>query len=374
MDKPPFLLIGNPENRRVSLFQQALASQGLPPAQVVPWLELLRGPAVLEDLPDTERLVRIDSAGENFEVHKALLALGHEDAVALGCAVLPPEELSALPEDRGRILCPRQYHLGFLRILKRLEALFAARPRWRVLSSPASIAQLFDKRLTSREYATRGIPVPPVLEGVSDVESLRARMREEGWSEVFVKLSCGSSASCLGIYRLNRSDESLFTTIEQTDTGWYNTLNVHRERDPARVEAAVTFLLREGSQVERAMPKARLRGDYFDCRVLTVGGEPAFTVLRQSRHPITNLHLGGKRGDMEHFLSEVPPRELEAAMETCRQVARVHDCLHVGIDLMYDEFFAGHRVLEANAFGDLLPNLRRDGLSVYEWEIREALR
>lgn len=374
MDRPPFLLIGNPENRRVSLFQQALAAQGLPPAHVVPWLELLRDPAVLEDLPDAERLVRIDSAGENFEVQRALLTLGYEDAVALGCAVLSPGEIAALSDDRGRILCPRQSHLGFLRILKRLEALFAARPRWRVLSSPASIAQLFDKRLTSREYAARGIPVPPVLEGVTDLESLRARMREEGWREVFVKLSCGSSASCLGIYRLHGSDESLFTTIEQAETGWYNTLKVHRERDSARVEAALAFLLREGSQVERAMPKARLRGDYFDCRVVAVGGEPAFTVLRQSRHPITNLHLGGKRGDMEYFLSEVPPRELEAAMETCRRVARVHDCLHVGIDLMYDEFFEGHRVLEANAFGDLLPNLKRDGLSVYEWEIREALR
>ncbi len=42
----------------------------------------------------------------------------------------------------------------------------------------------------------------------------------------------------------------------------------------------------------------------------------------------------------------------------------MHDCLHVGIDLMYDESFEGHRVLEANAFGDLLPNLKRDGLSM----------
>ena len=29
-----------------------------------------------------------------------------------------------------------------------------------------------------------------------------------------------------------------------------------------------------------------------------------------------------------------------------------------------------HRVLEANAFGDLLPNLERDGLGVYAWQVR----
>ncbi|HEX8538485.1 MAG TPA: hypothetical protein VF664_13540, partial [Cystobacter sp.] len=64
MGAPPFLVIGNPENRRVTLFQAALAARGLPPAHVVPWRALLRDPAVLADLPDTERLVRIDSAGE----------------------------------------------------------------------------------------------------------------------------------------------------------------------------------------------------------------------------------------------------------------------------------------------------------------------
>jgi hypothetical protein len=371
---PPFLLIGNPENRRVTLFQEALASQGLPPARVVPWLELVRNPAVLEELPDTEALVRIDSAGENFEVERALLRLGYEEALAHGCSTLAPEQVDALAHDRGRILCPRQQHLGFLRVLKRLEALFAERPRWRVLSPPASIAELFDKRLTSRRYAALGIPVPEPLEGVVDLPSLRERMEEEGWRGVFIKVSCSSSASCLALYERRRSRESLLTTIEQADTGWYNSLKVRRIEDPQRVEEIVHFLLREGSQVEEALEKARLRGDNFDCRVLVVRGEPAFTVVRQNRHPITNLHLGGWRGDLEAFHAAVPRRELEAAMESCRAVYRAHGCLHVGVDLMYEEYFEGHRVLEANAFGDLLPNLRREGISVYEWEIREALR
>jgi hypothetical protein len=41
---------------------------------------------------------------------------------------------------------------------------------------------------------------------------------------------------------------------------------------------------------------------------------------------------------------------------------------------MFEPDFVGHRVLEANAFGDLLPNLSLDGGSVWQWEIREALR
>lgn len=373
MTAPPFILIGNAENRRVTLFQEALARQGLPPAHVVPWVDLLAHPGRLADLPDTEALVRIDSAGESWDVEKALLKRGAAEAEAAGCTHLSPAEVDALAYDHGRILCPRQHHLGFLKTLQELESLFAAHPRWRVLQQPASIADLFDKRVTSRKYAALGVPVPEWLDGVTDPESLRQRMREQDCREVFVKLSCGSSASCLAIFRLGRTRDTLVTTIEQAATGWYNSLKVRRIEEPARVDEVLGFLLAEGSQVEHSIPKARLGGDYFDCRVLTVRGEPAFTVVRQSRHPITNLHLGGWRGDLDELRAAVPANEWDAAMESCRTVARAHDCLHVGIDLMFEDFFTGHRVLEANAFGDLLPNLRRDGLTVYEWEIREAL-
>ena len=47
--------------------------------------------------------------------------------------------------------------------------------------------------------------------------------------------------------------------------------------------------------------------------------------------------------------------------------------LHVGLDVLFEPGLAHHRIIEANAFGDLLPNLTLDGLSVYRWEIRAAL-
>ena len=39
------------------------------------------------------------------------------------------------------------------------------------------------------------------------------------------------------------------------------------------------------------------------------------------------------------------------------------------IDLMFERGFAGHRILESNAFGDLLPNLTKNGRSVYQRQI-----
>ena len=118
------------------------------------------------------------------------------------------------------------------------------------------------------------------------------------------------------------------------------------------------------------MEKALLDGRHSDCRVLVVKGEPAFTVVRTSLHPITNLHLGGQRGDPEALRALCPPAVFEEAMESCRRLGAHYGALHLGVDLLYERGFRGHRVVEANAFGDLLPNLTRDGLGTYGWEIR----
>lgn len=365
-----FIILGNPENRRVTLFQEALVSLGHRPAHVVSWLEFLRDPAALADVPIDEAVVRIESFGENFEVEKALLELGYPDAVSAGCTAIEPDRVRRLVHDTGLILAPRQHHLGFLVALRRLEKLFAERPAWRPMSAPASIAELFDKRLTSRRYEALGVPVPTRIEGVQDVDSLRRAMRHAGCRAAYVKLSCGSSASCLVLFELHGAGrESLFTSIELAKTGWYNNLRVRRIVEHARVNEVLDFLLREGSHIEHSVPKAKLDNAYFDCRILAIRGEPVFTVVRQNKHPITNLHLGGWRGELSALEAAAPREVIAAAHESCRAVAREHDCLHVGIDLMYEPGFTGHRVLEANAFGDLLPGLKRDGRSVYQWEL-----
>ncbi len=370
----PFLIVGNPENRRVGLFQEALRAEGLAPATVVPWLALARDAGALEALPDEPALLRIDSFGESWEVERALCARGEVDARAEGVSVVGVREIGAMAEDRGRILAPRQQHLGFLRVLADLEAVIATKRRWRVLNPPAAIAELFDKRLTSRRYAGLGVPVPRAFDGVTTPAELRARLAEAREESAYVKLASGSSASCLAVYRRRAGRESLHTTIELGERASYNSLRIRRYDDPNAIERILSFLLREGSQVEASVPKARLDGRFFDCRVLVVAGEPAFTVIRRSAHPITNLHLGGSRGDPARLADVLPPELEAAAMQSCRTVAAAHPgLLHVGVDLMYEAGFRGHRVLEANAFGDLLPNLERDGLSVYRWEIRAAL-
>ena len=360
-----FIVIGNPANRRVTLFADALREAGLPPPEVVPWLELLRSPGRLGELDAGPALVRIDSYGEDFAVERELLARGGFS------------EAFTVEERRGEVIAPAQAHRGFQQALAELEAVFSRRSAWQVLNHPCDIDELFDKRRTSRRFHSVGLPVPEYLDDVpASGPALLDACRARGWRQAFVKPAMGSSASGVLLISLGDGERtaSIRTSLEWDAPRWFNNLKLSHYRAPADVWRALDFVLAQGAQVERAIPKARLDGALFDCRVLCIAGAPRFVVVRQNKHPITNLHLGGWRGDLEHLKAELRPGAWAAAMETCRGVASLYGSLHVGIDLLFEEDLEHHRVIEANAFGDLLPNLTVDGRSVYRWEIDEALK
>jgi hypothetical protein len=370
---PAFVVIGHPAHRRVTMFQAALAAQGLPAARVLAWAEIAVPGAPARLLAGLGRaILRIDSAGEDDAIDRVFLRRGEAAARVGGYPAITAAALAKLPVERGQIVFPRQHHLGFLAVLDEIAAAVAGQPELRVVQPPAAIAFLFDKRATAARWHALGIPVPDILPGgeVRDPDDLRARMEALGWPSVFVKLTSGSSASCLAVFVHRASGEHVMTTIEDTGSARYNTRRIQRLPDRRRINRTLGFILREGAQVERAIPKARLASRYTDCRVLTIGGEPAFVVVRAATHPITNLNLGGQRGDVAALRAAVPPAAWEAAMASCRAVQATSGAFHVGVDLMFEPGFSAHRVIEGNAFGDLLPNLVRDGLDVYGWQIR----
>jgi glutathione synthase/RimK-type ligase-like ATP-grasp enzyme len=371
-----FVVIGNPGHRRLALLQAALAAQDLPPAHELAWRALAEpgAPAqLLAGLP-ADAILRIDSMGEDDEVERALLRRGEAAARAEDVTVITASALAKLRYERGRILCPRQHHLGLLAVLDEIAA--AIQPGWRVVQPPAAIVELFDKRVTSQKWRALGIPVAEAIDDVRDPDDLRARMEAAGWASVFVKLASGSSASCLAIFhhRTGRAQEHAITTVEDTGPARYNTRRLQRVTGRRELDRLLGFLLREGAQVERAIPKAQADGRFFDLRVLAIDGATPFVVMRTSEHPITNLHLGGQRGDVDALRAQVAPAAWAAAMASCVAVQRASGAFHVGVDVMFEPNLAVHRVIEGNAFGDLLPNLVHDGLDVHGWQIRRLLQ
>jgi glutathione synthase/RimK-type ligase-like ATP-grasp enzyme len=374
----PFLIVGNPQNRRVAFFQQALRDAGRPPAVVVPYLDLLERRTTLAAHLTPDALVRIESPERDFAVEKALLRHGLAAAEAEGAPVLSRRQIDEAPFDRGLILHPRQNYLGFRRLLRSLARDIAAAPGVGVLNAPADIEVMFDKRLCHERTRAAGVPVPPALSPVRDYEELVERMTAEGQPRVFVKLANGSAAS--GVVALHRQGQRIIalTTAELVRADGavrlYNSRKIRCYSDERDLAAIINALCREGVHVEQWLPKAILdEHGNLDLRFVVIGGRAGHVVMRQSKSPITNLHLLNRRGDVERLRERVGAPHWAALQATCvRAMALFPKSLYAGIDLLLMPGLRRHAVLEVNAFGDLLPNVLHEGRDTYAAELAAA--
>jgi hypothetical protein len=365
------VVVGNPGHKRVKLFQDALARRGWPPAEVVSWFDLLTGRDRF-DAVAAGVLVRLESPGQDFKVEKQLIARGAEEPESedTGAESITADASLELPFEKGRILYPRQWYRGFRAVLRSL----ATRPGVLWLNHPIEVIDLFDKRRCQDRLAGEGVPIPARLGAVRSYEELVARMRELGRLRVFVKLACGSSGSGVVAFALGRDRVQATTTVElvRRDGQWlmFNSRRLRRYESIGEVTALFDTLCREGVQVEEWVPKAGLRDRSCDLRVLMIAGREAHTVVRLSHSPLTNLHLLNDRTDAEELRAVVPQEAWDKAMADCRRTAGVFaGCLHVGVDMVFTPSFRRHAIVEANAFGDLLPGTHWNGLDTYGAEL-----
>jgi hypothetical protein len=388
-DASQFVLVANPLGRRVALFQDALAAAGQPPARVVAWADVLAGGANLADSVRRGDVVRLESPGRDFEVERAILAAGagepdeedpaaHDPAGRMFDRADRPR-IDALEFDKGRILWPRQWFLGFRAALRTVARQLAHAPPHRLLNDVADVGVMFDKRACHARLSAAGVAVPPALppahSSVAGFDDLLARMSDAGWRRVFVKLAHGSSASGVVAYQVGpRGGYQAVTTVEMVRVAGglrlYNSRRLRTYRDPREVKALVDALARHRVHVERWVPKAGIDGRTFDLRVVVVAGRAGHTVVRLSRSPITNLHLLNERSDAGGVRRRMGEAAWAAAMATCeRAMACFPVSLHGGVDLAVTSEFRRHVVLEVNAFGDLLPGVLHGGLDTYAAQI-----
>ncbi|MEO1378629.1 MAG: hypothetical protein AAFW70_31080, partial [Cyanobacteria bacterium J06635_10] len=126
-------IIANPENRRVGLLQKAIAKFNLPPATVISYADLITGKQNLEQFNSPNNIIRFDSPEKNFEVDKAIIAAGEEEREGgeggegvEGVEInnyqrISSQDVAKLEFDKGRILYPRQWYLGWRSLLRRWE-------------------------------------------------------------------------------------------------------------------------------------------------------------------------------------------------------------------------------------------------------------
>ncbi|MEU1487541.1 STM4014 family protein [Streptomyces sp. NPDC005752] len=360
---PRLAVVGVPANRRVGLFQDAVRDAGLPAARTVSWLEVLRNEAVF--LPG--ETVRIDSPGEDAEVDR-LLRGGDDPTRVEGSARWYARFTSAVQE-----------------VARAAGAAGAV-----LLDGPRDIAVMFDKRLCHGVLDASGVPVPDSptsghgaapVRGWADVRRL---MADHHMPRVFVKPAHGSSAS--GVIALQSAGPGRIraaTSVERDEEGrLFNSLRVRGCTTESEVGALVDALAPDGLHIERWLPKASQRGRAADLRVVVVAGRATHAVVRTSRSPMTNLHLGGARGDLDEVRAAVETAggSWKAALAVCERAAACFpDTLCVGVDLLPATGWRRFAVGEVNAFGDLLPRLTglpdsgAEGLDTYGAQVAAIL-
>ncbi|WAU81814.1 STM4014 family protein [Streptomyces sp. Qhu-G9] len=353
-DAPPkWVVVANGDNRRAGLFTAAAEAAGHGTPRVVEWHDVLREGG--HDFADDE-VVRLDSPGEKAEV----------DALLRGM------------DDPTRVEGSAHWYTRFLDCVASLRG-------GRRLDDPADLAVMFDKRLCHDRLARAEVPVPPSptsggltpIRGWSDVRDV---MEAAGMRRVFVKLVHGSSASGVLAVEATASGRIRATTsVERAEDGrLHNSLRVRRYTAEREIASIVDALAPDGLHVERWLPKASLGGRSADLRIVVVDGRATHAVVRTSRTPLTNLHLGGTRGDLAAVRALAGDR-WTAALETCERAAACFPgTLCVGVDLLPAIGWRRFAVGEVNAFGDLLPRLTglpgsgAEGLDTYAAQIAAA--
>ncbi|MBE7210467.1 MAG: STM4014 family protein [Gluconacetobacter diazotrophicus] len=371
---PPLVILGNPENRRVGFALRAAESLGWREVRVVSWLAFLRNSAALTNELRPDGWLRIESPGENFEVEKALLRLGARAAEGEDFDRLTAGAVDALPFRRGEILPMYQWYIGWKITLLLVGACLGKVADCRVMNHPWEITVMFDKARCHEVLAVAGVPQPALLGLPTSYEHLRELMRVTGCGRVFLKPCHSSSASGVVALELGRGGVQAFSSVEMADGWLFNSLSVRRYRDGREVARLVDAVCRQRSLAERWFPKAGHDGQRFDLRVLVIGGRAAHTVMRQSGGPITNLHLGNRRGDLDGLRRRVGDAAWQDALAVAERAAGAFPhSLYVAVDLLVAPGFRRFAVAEVNAFGDLLPNLLHEGRDTYTAEFARLL-
>jgi hypothetical protein len=341
---------------------------------VVPWADVIPRDGVLDDLSafDTPAIVRLESPGKDDEVTRLLLEAGARDDPAE-----PRKVWRDLEIPKGLLVRPGLVYRGFHRVLRGLKASFATRPHLSPTACPLAIAEMFDKTATCRKLATVGVPVPEVAAIPEDYISAFTRATETNWPATYIKLNTGSSA--MGIVISFRDAEGVragVTTMVDIGGEYFNTRRLRRI-DTIDLLGTVTYILGQGAIVQRGIPMAQIDGQNFDVRVVCVNAKPVATIFRLSPHPMTNLHLGGRRGEWSHFRGTIPTRQWLDGLDAASDAAACFDSTIAGVDLLFERGSYRPYILEVNAFGDFFPGWTdAAGRSIhsFEFEAMERLR
>jgi hypothetical protein len=356
-----WLVVGSPEDRRVTAFQAALGRRERTAAEIVPWLDVVGNPAGLRSRVSSRDVLRIESPGSDPDVWQSLAVLGGW----IGSA-------PAVGEWRPG----RAWFGGLKRTLEALDAGLAGR-RPLLMHSCGEILAMTDKAICRERLAEAGAPIPPGFVAPPSVDLLREMVCARGWTQVFVKPRWGSSGagvlayrrSSRGVHAEERIHAALALRHGPAGVQWVNSKRLRTYRASPEIECLLAGVLGDGAVVERWIPKIGLRGGPLDLRVLVIAGRVRHRIARVGTGPITNLHLDAERLDVDTVLDALPAGTWSRVEDACLRAAGAfpHSTM-VALDCLLSDS-GSPLILEGNAWGDHLRGVMHEGQDAYEAEI-----
>lgn len=353
------LLLGHSDARRTRLLREACARRELT-LHVLDWNDFLAQPRRLAAQLQRQGpgWMKIDSPGENAACADTLRRLGWQSNGSEGAA---PGPLA-----HGELAAQQHAYAGLAQALAWVDAELAQAPQPpQLLNGSAGILAMTDKWQCQQRLAAR-VAVPQALGLLSSFDAFEAQWPAQDAPRVFLKARYGSSAA--GVIALQRTRDGRYSAITSArcdrDGRLFNHLRLSRYTRRADIAALVDALAAQGAYAERWVRKPRApapHAGHYDLRVVAHAGRARQRIARIAASPLTNLHLGNARAQPDWLEAE----SAQAIADTVATAAAVFgDCRSIGFDLIAHA--RGVHVIEANAFGDLLPGLRCDGRETYD--------
>ncbi len=372
LSKHNFLIIGSKDSLRVHAFQKSLQSCIQKKATIVTYKQVLEQPESIKPFVNSETIIRFESPEQDLSELKALYIAGIDQSSSSGLKTLIGNEINAYLEDHGRIVPPAQLSYGLIKAASFVEN-YAEETHAYCLSSSSDMLAAMDKTSCLKLLQNNHIHSPYHLGSVTSFDELVELAKQTGKFRLFVKLRFGFSAAGMMALAINPSDSQVIaytTAMMAPNQHLYATRKLQKLNRVNHIDQLIEKLAPMGLHIESWVPKAGVNDSTVDFRFISIQQEPIFSILRLSKSPITNLHLGNSRADPSLLKQHMQPKDWLRLEETCTKVAKLFpSSFMLGIDVAVFNDLRQHAVLEVNPFGDFIKDVTYQNLSPYDHQI-----
>ncbi|MBL4658965.1 MAG: STM4014 family protein [Alcanivoracaceae bacterium] len=361
-----FWIIGVVNKRRVKYWVQTVKNLKHP-IKIFAYQEFIESSLVKVDNQVT---IRIESPSEDFETDRFLLKQGIKQAR------VSKSDIDQLKFDKGIIRYSSQWYKGWLLTLNQIQEKVNAIKNIKFMNSPNAIALMFDKLNCQKHLSNNSIRVPENYGQIESYDHLQTLVMKHKVGRLFIKPFYGSSASGVMAYQTNSSGrESIVSSIElvtsESSNRLYNNLKIRRYNNKQDIKSIINLMAENRIYCEAWIPKKSVNGMVSDIRVLVINNKACHFVLRKSKSPITNTHLGNVKADINDAIVNWGQNLVDKIKNIAEDAAKTFpDSFYCGVDIAVSNANKAY-ILEVNAFGDLLLDNYHEGLNTYEMELKE---